>query len=88
MLYLLAGAPIVIANMWDVTDRDIDRFSSRLLEQWLSYSTNESPEFQCASDAVRVARYACQLKYLVGAAPIIYGVPTSICRTQELKYRC
>ncbi|ABO94714.1 Separase, putative [Ostreococcus lucimarinus CCE9901] len=88
MLYLLAGAPIVIANMWDVTDRDIDRFSSRLLEQWLSYSMNESPEFQCASDAVRVARYACQLKYLVGAAPIIYGVPTSICRTQELKYRC
>ncbi|KAK9798929.1 hypothetical protein WJX73_002780 [Symbiochloris irregularis] len=29
LAYLLAGAPATVANLWDVTDRDIDRFSPR-----------------------------------------------------------
>ncbi|KAK9808987.1 hypothetical protein WJX72_007397 [[Myrmecia] bisecta] len=35
LAYLLAGCPAAVANLWDVTDRDIDRFSSALLERWL-----------------------------------------------------
>ncbi|CAM9665021.1 unnamed protein product, partial [Laminaria digitata] len=30
--YLAAGSPAVVANLWDVTDRDIDRYSVALLE--------------------------------------------------------
>ncbi|GFH16479.1 separase [Haematococcus lacustris] len=33
--YIAAGCPAVVANLWDVTDRDIDRFSQTLLRQWL-----------------------------------------------------
>jgi separase len=35
LAYLAADAPLVIANLWDVTDRDIDRFSSAVLQRWL-----------------------------------------------------
>jgi separase len=33
--YLMAGCPASIANLWDVTDGDIDRFSRFLLHKWL-----------------------------------------------------
>lgn len=33
--YLMAGCPAAIANLWDVTDGDIDRFSRFLLHKWL-----------------------------------------------------
>jgi hypothetical protein len=32
-IYLLA--PAIIANLWDVSDKDIDRFSKALLNSWL-----------------------------------------------------
>ncbi|KAL0191363.1 hypothetical protein M9458_014061, partial [Cirrhinus mrigala] len=34
--YLTAGCPLVLGNLWDVTDRDLDRFTSALLQSWLS----------------------------------------------------
>lgn len=33
--YLFAGSPAIIANLWDVSDKDIDRFSKTLLNSWL-----------------------------------------------------
>mmetsp|Transcript_2282 Transcript_2282/g.8461 ORF Transcript_2282/g.8461 Transcript_2282/m.8461 type:complete len:1740 (-) Transcript_2282:1501-6720(-) len=79
ILYLFAGAPFVLGNLWDVTDGDIDRFSAALLKEWLSQSVSyasSTMETFCAADAVQHARKACQLQFLVGAAPVIYGVPT------------
>lgn len=32
--YLHAGAPAVVGTLWDVTDKDIDRFSVKVLERW------------------------------------------------------
>jgi separase len=32
--YLMAGCPAVTGTLWDVTDRDIDRFAGRTLEGW------------------------------------------------------
>ncbi|KAB5558251.1 peptidase family C50-domain-containing protein [Coniochaeta sp. 2T2.1] len=32
--YLMAGCPAVAGTLWDVTDRDIDRFAARTLEGW------------------------------------------------------
>ncbi|KAI1317841.1 hypothetical protein EDD11_007643 [Mortierella claussenii] len=34
MNYLLAGCPSVVANLWDVTDRDLDRFSMATFKLW------------------------------------------------------
>lgn len=33
--YLMSGCPTAIANLWDVTDGDIDRFSRVILNNWL-----------------------------------------------------
>ena len=33
--YLFAGSPAIVANLWDVSDKDIDRFSKTLLNSWL-----------------------------------------------------
>jgi len=79
VLYLFAGAPFVLGNLWDVTDKDIDRFSNSLLDEWFSKcSTRIATDDNCVSVAVQRARTACQLQYLVGAAPVLYGIPTSI----------
>ena len=40
LLYLFAGSPFVIANLWDVTDKDIDRFGKAMLNSWLQEETN------------------------------------------------
>ena len=72
--YLCAGAPCVVGNLWDVTDRDIDRFSVSLLEG--IFQENETT----IADCVKTSRDACKLKYMVGAAPVVYGIPVSIKR--------
>ncbi|KAG5437075.1 hypothetical protein PCANB_001196 [Pneumocystis canis] len=82
--YLLAGCPALVANLWDVTDKDIDRFSISVLKYWglipndLENYQNENAELKIGNslvDAVAFSRDQCVLKYLNGAAPVIYGVP-------------
>ena len=116
--YLQAGAPAVVGTLWDVTDKDIDRFSMKVLEKWGLFKTEEdsrsstktsrsaSPakkeakgkgrqrsktremgrqddmaqkvEKATLDRAVAEARDACILRYLNGAAPVIYGIPVSL----------
>ncbi|KAJ7946655.1 putative Separase [Quillaja saponaria] len=33
--YLLGGSPAIVANLWEVTDKDIDRFGKAMLDAWL-----------------------------------------------------
>lgn len=32
--YMMAGCPAVVGTLWDVTDRDIDRFAANTFEKW------------------------------------------------------
>ncbi|CAE6181743.1 unnamed protein product [Arabidopsis arenosa] len=135
--YLLGGSPAIVATLWDVTDRDIDRFGKALLEAWLQERSDFCPEggcSQCESLAnelaamnlkgnnttkrsrkpssrnkpaqsnvdgsgkiecnhkhrrkigsfIAAARDACTLQYLIGAAPVCYGVPTGITRKKGI----
>ncbi|KAG0315506.1 hypothetical protein BGZ99_007425 [Dissophora globulifera] len=34
MNYMLAGCPTLVANLWDVTDKDLDRFSMAMFKLW------------------------------------------------------
>jgi separase len=68
--YLLAGSPCVVGNLWDVTDRDIDRFSIELLEQLFGSDINYS-----IARSVAHVRTACKMRYIVGSAPVCYGFP-------------
>jgi separase len=129
--YLTAGAPAVVGMLWDVTDKDCDRFAIKAGELWgLWPEPQEEPvpvaapktpgrkakgksrvaqlvdevdgvrapssakksrkakavveEAELADDrrrglgldeCVREARSACVLRYLNGAAAVVYGIP-------------
>ncbi|KAJ5176501.1 Separin [Penicillium canariense] len=77
MNYLQAGSPALVATLWDVTDRDIDRFATSTFDTWgLLEKKGRSRAGDAGLDtAVAGARGSCVLKYLNGAAPVIYGVP-------------
>jgi Peptidase family C50 len=85
--YLLAGAPSVVASLWDVTDRDIDQFTQRMLvdcglleSDALSDSNSSDHNQHCCSVAgtLPIARASCRLRFLIGCAPVVYGVPCSV----------
>ncbi|XP_075407729.1 separin isoform X2 [Tenrec ecaudatus] len=71
--YIMAGCPLFLGNLWDVTDRDIDRYTSALLQGWLG--AGPGAPLLCY---VAQARQAPRLKYLIGAAPVAYGLPVSL----------
>ncbi|KAJ3020136.1 hypothetical protein HKX48_001242 [Thoreauomyces humboldtii] len=74
--YLIAGSRAVVANLWDVTDGDIDKFSQRMLEEWhLVAGPYADHSNTSIAQAVMTARDACKLKFLTGAAPVVYGIP-------------
>ncbi|KAM9408555.1 separin [Pholidichthys leucotaenia] len=70
MNYLIAGCPFVLGNLWDVTDRDIDRFTKALLESWISAGSGAP-----LLDYMGPSRQATHLKHIIGAAPVVYGLP-------------
>jgi len=109
------NSPSLVANLWDVTDRDIDRLSEDVLKRLNldaahipSVSTPNSASASSAVNgqstsgwptaeglnglttamggislteglssvqAVALSREECKLKYLTGAAPVVYGLP-------------
>ncbi|KAF9003465.1 hypothetical protein BDZ89DRAFT_1095795 [Hymenopellis radicata] len=79
--YMIAGCPTLVANLWDVTDRDIDKFSQAVFDEMHLQSARIkqwTPDDQTGSSivtAVAKSRDVCKLKYLTGAAPVVYGIP-------------
>ncbi|KAK3825065.1 MAG: putative Separin [Benniella sp.] len=90
MNYLLAGCPTLVANLWDVTDKDLDRFSMAMFNLWGLEDNRSDPKLSprhtdtskagrklrlSLVEAVKEAREECRMKYLVGAASVVYGIP-------------
>ncbi|EPS34197.1 hypothetical protein PDE_09161 [Penicillium oxalicum 114-2] len=78
MNYLQAGSPALVATLWDVTDKDIDRFATSTFDTWGlldKKGKSRRASEKSLDDAVAGARASCVLKYLNGAAPVVYGVP-------------
>ena len=69
--YMIASCPIIVANLWDVTDKDIDQFSCHLLRK----SVLKHQSIIDIPKAVNLSRSVCKMRYLNGAAPICYGIP-------------
>ena len=67
-----AGCPALVANLWDVTDKDIDRFTEVLVASWES-----GPAGRSLLEALSESRDACKFRALTGFAPVCYGVPVS-----------
>jgi hypothetical protein len=71
--YMVAGCPMLVANMWDVTDKDIDKFSMSVFKKWGVF--DEEGTGETMAKCVSECRAECTLKYLNGAAPVVYGLP-------------
>ena len=88
MWFCCTGCPVAVANLWDVTDRDIDRFSQAVLAKWLredtcfeevsARSSHNDGHGVCVSMSVTNSRNACRLSSLIGAAPVCYGIPVAV----------
>jgi separase len=82
----------VVANLWDVTDRDIDRFAAKVLQKWSGASSDGSADtaddaladrdavsgLVDISSAISASREACRLPALVGSAVVCCGLPASV----------
>jgi separase len=72
----------LIANLWDVTDRDIDKLTQAVIDKMRltpeahqgKPSLSETDGFSVVK-ALAEAREVCKLKYITGAAPVVYGIP-------------
>lgn len=78
----LPFSPTLVANLWDVTDRDIDKFSQAVFDKVhltkdrvASWTPGPRPGETSIVAAVARSRDVCKLKYLTGAAPVVYGIP-------------
>lgn len=75
-------SPLIVANLWDVTDRDIDKFAQSVFNKLRldpsSVKAKKQGKESRGTSAVRAiaeSRDICKLKYLNGAAPVVYGIP-------------
>lgn len=68
--YLIAGSPLVMGNLWTVKDKDMNRLAKEFITRVFDYG--EDP-----CKALMNCRRACLLHYLTGAAPVIYGYPST-----------
>lgn len=75
MSFFLGGCPMVLGNLWDVTDKDIDLFTISLFEKLNIVNKKENAENKRVDIACRESRNVCKLRYLNGAAPVVYGLP-------------
>jgi separase len=79
--YLRAGSPGVLAMLWDVTDKDIDQLSVRVLQQWLlptEESEGAGERGRALAHVVQASRDACKLRFLNGHAAVCYGLPLHV----------
>lgn len=87
-VFIFRGSPCYLGLLWDVTDNDIDKYFDTLLNQWMSSigwstpamvggnpATSSSSCGLALTNASVHARHSCQLKLLVGSAPVVYGLP-------------
>ena len=59
--YMHAGSPALVATLWDVTDKDIDRFFQRTFEQWGLFE-------KCGEQVSRKGKGKAKERKTVGAA--------------------
>lgn len=69
------NSPALVANLWDVTDKDIDKFAETVFEKLGLKGDDTLSSGGTLASAVGGSRDICNLRYLNGAAPVVYGCP-------------
>ena len=67
-----------------MTDKDIDKFSETVFQKLgldtIASTDSTSDEEITLAGAVATSREVCNLRYLNGAAPVVYGIPVRFTR--------
>jgi separase len=84
LLLLERNSPFVVGNLWDVTDKDIDRLSISCMGDYFRFPRT-SPiamsggctdiKAQNLSACLVNSRKVCKLPFAVGSSPVVYGIP-------------
>ena len=75
LMNVAPSSPTLVANLWDVTDKDIDKFSQSVFDKLALNQKRSGNNSTSIIAAVAQSRDSCKLKYLTGAAPVVYGIP-------------
>jgi separase len=76
--YFAGGTCQLVANLWDVTDKDIDKLSMECMRGVLDQTAGSACDPSSMNDvcsSLNSSRDVCKLKYAVGSAPVVYGLP-------------
>jgi len=85
--YMHAGCPALVATLWDVTDKDIDRFANSTLRHWGLLEAETGGKGRAGKkpvasenqvslvEAVAKGKSACHLRYLNAGSVVVYGIP-------------
>ncbi|CAH1774040.1 unnamed protein product [Owenia fusiformis] len=71
--YFMAGAPSIVACLWDITDKDIDKFTEEFIKSWIAGKSGAK-----LLDFINPSRKICKLPHLIGSAPVVYGLPVQL----------
>lgn len=75
------SSPSLTANLWDVTDGDIDKVAQSVIDRMHLNATDIKAGVSASRTqvslpaAVAQSRDVCKLKYLTGASTVVYGIP-------------
>jgi separase len=70
--FLEGRCPALVANLWDVTDRDIDRLTEKLLR---TFTDRPGASGDDLAVALVASREECKFRGITGSAPVLYGLP-------------
>lgn len=75
----LCFSPLVLANLWDVTDKDIDQYIQQVMIEASLLKVDENDkntpiELENIAHAAQSSRNQCYLKSLNGKSPVVYGL--------------
>ncbi|VDK22892.1 unnamed protein product [Taenia asiatica] len=74
--HLITGAPTAVSLLWDVTDKDIDRFTQKFIDKWiLQKEEDDAAQSSSMTRKIFRATEACKLQSLVGKSVVVYGIP-------------
>ncbi|GMT25280.1 hypothetical protein PFISCL1PPCAC_16577, partial [Pristionchus fissidentatus] len=81
--YSVASCPCIVGCLYLVTDGEIDKYFTALVDEGLARHLNKedpspSSQLRLHLEAMSRARGAVKLKYLTGAAVVSYGIPIDI----------
>ncbi|KAI3632270.1 hypothetical protein MIR68_009376 [Amoeboaphelidium protococcarum] len=93
MDFIMANSPLVVGNLWDVTDKELDKLSVNILLRagilknsdikgtyFESLQMEENCQVVSITQALALSKDQVRLPYLTGASMICYGIPVKFTR--------